>query len=272
MKIVAPVFLAILLALQSTKVSKEKKITPVYRAESSASMIESKDGTTYVTENRSFRFAGVLGDAGNDEALLLLEETYHNERKEGIEGVVGKTTIKAWTLETGRARAPRWTIHEGANEGDRRDRFLRLIAWGCCDIPTVHSYYNMLTGDKVFFSNSDLLEIREADFPGGSRFVGFGYAGQSQLTKPPVLQYGSDRKVFQRLSVISSREYYDAPKIFVATNEKLENSLDLRGSPLTFAIVLKYSDGVELRIPVEADVIQLAKATVPHGYSLRIEK
>jgi hypothetical protein len=56
----------------------------------------------------------------------------------------------------------------------------------------------------------------------------------------------------------------------VSTDEKVEHSLDLRGSPMNFAIVLRYQDGVELHVPVEADAIRPDKTELPKGYSLRV--
>lgn len=273
MKALAVFLVSIGLGLQGTDSRTDKKSPPLYKAESSAYVIEGKDAWTFVTENRSFRFAGVLGDDGkNYAALLLLEETFHNEQTDGVEGLRGKATVKAWTLQRGRPREPRWTIEETGNEGEIQDRFFRVTAWGCCDIPTVYSYYNLLTGKKVYVSNTDLLEVRGDDFPRGVRFVAFGYGSMTELNQPPLLQYGTDKTVSQRLSVISSREYYDAPRMFVSSGGDLETSLDLRGTGLTFVIVLKYADGTELRIPVEADVVRPERAVLPRGYSLRIEK
>jgi hypothetical protein len=40
---------------------------------------------------------------------------------------------------------------------------------------------------------------------------------------------------------------------------------------MNFAIILKYRDGVELRIPVDEDVIRPEAAKLPKGYSLRAE-
>jgi hypothetical protein len=59
--------------------------------------------------------------------------------------------------------------------------------------------------------------------------------------------------------------------MFVSQNEKREKSLDLRGSPLHFTIMLRYQDGVELNIPVDADVIRPEKVRFPKGYALRAE-
>lgn len=263
---------SIVLGLQGADGLTNKPTGPPYKAESSAYVIRGTDARTYVTDNRSFRFVEVLGDKGNYEALLLLEEAYHNEHTYVLEGVKGTVKIKAWSLKPGYPRKLRWTFYETGNEGEVRDRFFRVSAWGCCDVPVVYSYYNLLTGKKVYVSNSDLLEVRGDDFPQGVRLVAFGYGGMSELGQPPQLQYGTDKMVSQRFSIVSAREYYDAPRMFVSTNGSLETSLDLRGSALTFTIVLKYSDGIELRIPVESDVVRPEKAALPEGYSLRTEK
>jgi hypothetical protein len=272
-KTVTVVLVVTLLGFPNTGLSTEKKAVSPYRAESSAYIVQGKDAWTYVTENRSFRFAEVLDDTGNYEAPLLLEETYHNEHTDGMEGVRGNATVKAWTVKRGGEREVRWTVMEIGNEGRVQDRFYRVTAWGCCDAPVVYSYYSVLTGRKLYVSNSDLLEVRgDGDGPLAARYVAFGYAGMNELSRPPQLQYGTDKRVAQRFSVVSSREYYDAPQMFVSTNEKAEKSLDLRGSPMDFTIVLKYQDGVELRVPVAADAIRPDLAQLPKGYSLRAEE
>lgn len=273
MKTPAAVLFAILFGFQIIDPGSAKKAVPQYRAESSAYVTQGKDRATYVTQNRSFRFVDVLGDQGGYEAVLLLEETYRNERADGIEGVRGDTTVRAWTLEPGRPRDLRWTLHETGNEGIVQDRLFRVTAWGCCDVPVTYSYYNLLTGKKLYISNSDLLEIQgEGGGPQAFRLVAFGYSGQSELSQPPQLQYGTDKSVAQRFSVVSSRQYYDAPQMFVSQTGNLEKKLDLRSSALNFTIVLRYVDGVELRIPVDADAIHSEKAVLPKGYSLRMEK
>jgi len=40
---------------------------------------------------------------------------------------------------------------------------------------------------------------------------------------------------------------------------------------MEFKIILKYQDGTELRVPVEADAIRPDLAKLPTGYSLRAE-
>jgi hypothetical protein len=117
-------------------------------------------------------------------------------------------------------------------------------------------------------SASNILEGGPQDV----RYVGFGYPALNKPSEPPQLQYETDKGIIQGFSVLSSRNYFDAAQVFVSTNEKLEKSLDLRGSPMNFAIVLKYNDGVVLRVPVEGNAVRSEKAVLPDGYSLRVEK
>jgi hypothetical protein len=274
-KTMMAVIVAALVGLHIGDADTAKKAATPYRAESSASVIQGKEGWTFVTENRSFRFVELPDDQGNpggdQAALLLLEETYHNEHTDFIEGVRGKATVKAWTLRPRRPRELRWSFEDRGNEGIPQDRFFRVTTWGCCDVPVVYSYYSLLSGRKLYVSNSDLLKVRGDDGPRGMRLVAFGYSGLTQLGQPPQLQYGSDIRITQRFAVMSSRQYYDAPQMFASTSGNLEKSLDLRGSELTFTIVLKYNDGIELRIPVEADTVRPEKAVLPEGYSLRVD-
>jgi hypothetical protein len=104
-----------------------------------------------------------------------------------------------------------------------------------------------------------------------ARFVGFGYDIRNPSN--PVIQYGTDKDVAQRFSVHSDKAEYEQPEVFGATKDKLEkNHLDLRGSPMSFVIVLRYPDNVELRIPVENDAIRPERAILPKGYSIHQEK
>src|SRR5215475_14369584 len=102
-----------------------------FHTASTAYIREDKDSWSYVTDNSSFHFTEVLGDKGTYEAVLLLEENYHNENTPGIEGMRGDATIKAWTMANPGQRDLRWTVNEKANEGEIRERFFRLAAWGC---------------------------------------------------------------------------------------------------------------------------------------------
>jgi len=64
-----------------------------FHTESSARIQEDKESWTYVTDNGSFHFAEVLGDKGTYEAVLLLEENYHNENTLESSGCVAKPRL-----------------------------------------------------------------------------------------------------------------------------------------------------------------------------------
>jgi len=270
-KIPVALLIAALLILQNSDSKNKWQNKSPFRAESSAYVIEGKEAWTFVTENRSFRFEEVLGDKGTYEALMVTEETYHNERTDGIEGMRGTATVKAWDVKPGGQREYRWTLQAKGNEGEIQDRLFRLTEWGCCDLPTVYSYYNILSAKKLYISNRELLRVWYGGGPLNERLIGFGYSVMDKESQYPQLQYGTDKNVLQRFSVKSSAEYYEVPQIFVSTNTKLENSL-LLDSPSAFWIVLKYPGGSELRIPVDADAIHPERAVLPKGYSLRLEK
>jgi hypothetical protein len=241
---------------------------PGNQTESSAYIVDELKSRTYVTDNGSFHFVEVLGDKGDYEAVLLLEEHYRNENTPGVEGMRGEATVTAWTIGAFHQKELRWTAHEKANEGVIRERFYRFTALGCCDSPNVYTYFSILSGKKLYVTNSDLLEIwGNGEGPLLSRFVGFGYDVRNP--SDPQIQYGTDKDVAQRFSIHSDKAEYERPEVFAAMKDKLEmNYLDLRGSETSFVIVLRYPGHVELRIPVENDAIRPEKAILPRGYSI----
>lgn len=204
--------------------------------------------------------------------MVLLEEDYHNENTPGIEGTRGDATVEAWTITSPHQREMRWTAHEKANEGEVRDPFFRFAAWGCCDFPNVYTYYNMLSGKKMYVTNSDLLEVTgQGEGPLSARFVGFG-EDVNNRGHDPVLQYGTYQGISQKVSIHSGKDYYETPEVLGNANSKSEKyHLDLSNSAFTFVIVVRYPGASDVRIPVENDVIRLEKAVLPKGYSLRQE-
>jgi hypothetical protein len=258
---------------KSTKQEAPARDSLGFHTTSSAYVREDKGSWTYVTENGSFHYKEVLGDKGTYEAALLLEEKYHNENTPVIEGMRGDATVTAWTMTNPRDRELRWTAREKANEGEVRDLFFRFTAWGCCDSPNTYTYYNLLSGKKMYVTNSDLLEVRgKGEGPLSARFVGFGYDVVNNHGHDPVLQYGTYKDISQKISIHSGKDYYELPDMLGDANGKSEKyHLDLTNSPFTFVIVMRYSAKVEIRIPVEDDEIRLEKAVLPAGYSFRPE-
>jgi len=82
-----------------------------------------------------------------------------------------------------------------------------------------------------------------------TRYIGFGYSVLDKKSQLPQLQYGTDKEVLQRFSIVSTKQYYEAPQVFLADGTKVEKSLNRIGEPKSFSIVLKYDNGTQLLIP-----------------------
>ena len=80
------------------------------------------------------------------------------------------------------------------NEGEIEDRLFRLTEWGCCDLPTVYSYYSILNAKKLYISNRELLRVSYGEGPLDERYIGFGYSVMDKESQYPQLQCGTDKK------------------------------------------------------------------------------
>lgn len=245
-----------------------REATPLSSPGSSA-YIRQSDGA-YVTDNHIFEFVNVLHDDGSGYTHLLLLKHVHNEHIDGHEETKGQIAVQAWTLQKDGTRNKRWNFAAGGNDGYALNdaRLFRVTEWGCCDWPDVYWYFSLLSGKKLYVSNSDLTEIVVLNRgPQGARYIALGcYKHQS----PPMLQYGTDAQVKQQFLLLSSHPCEDRPQVFVTVGSKREKSLWLQSDEsLTFSILLAYADGTELRIPVRGDVIRHEEAKLPLGYTLR---
>jgi hypothetical protein len=255
MKVRVLLILCSLFAFSLVADGQGSKSSEAFRSPASAAYVRRSDGA-YVTDNKIFEFANPLSDGGDDNIPLLLLKTIHNEHIDGHEETTGVVRVRAWTLPKNgtHEKKKRWNFTTVGNDGEAlyEDRFFRVTAWGCCDWPQVHWYFSLLSGKKLYVTNSELLSTVVLDAgPRLARYVAFGYYEHG---KPPVLQYGSDVNVKQRLSLLSSREYYDAPQVFIRNGGEPAKSLELESSA-GFMILLRYGDGVEIRVPVQNDAI-----------------
>jgi hypothetical protein len=163
----------------------------------------------------------------------------------------------------------------------------QISNWPCCSAPFENVYFSLVDGKRLYTTNGEpekgrfgqdsaLMRIDGA-YNGTrysqSRYVGFGAVANAR-PMIPILQYGTDRAVKEQLAVLG-HEYgdnFDVPEISVTEDgEQFLSYLEVNGQ-FTFTIVLRFSDGPQLRIPVENDVIRPEKATLPPGYSLRARR
>jgi hypothetical protein len=255
------------------------------RAESKAYVKHTKNGDVFVTEDASFDFVRLLDDAGEKSSFLRVLHTDHNEWSEGREGIQGTVTVSAQpALRTGGGKLL-WTFHTRGNLGQPLPdfRMFRVSNWPCCSEPFKNVYFSLLDGSELYTTNGVL---QNGDDPGLLRIAGeydgrgytkFRYIGFGSATTSgedvPTLQYGTDRAVKQRFSLIG-REYgdnFDVPSIsFVEHDKGPANYLEISGR-ISCTLLLSFPDGPMVSIPIEDDVVRADKATLPHGYSLRVE-
>lgn len=254
-------------------------------------------GVVVEITNRRFAFAHYYPDKlGADEqfpTILLLEE-FTSERSLSSEGQEGKVKIEAWTGKDASASNRIWTISHTGDEGEIRDRFYKVTRWGCCDADNTDFYFNLITGQKVFASTADLFQI---EVPNTSRafdrYVGFhsAYAsvpsveGEKDQSVIGVIQYSSETKTLARIVLRGATEAQRdlrLEKIRARYQSKLTdtNMLTLWGvdgkgassSLSQFSIILTFYDNAQVEIPVTNDQLDISRAVLPKGLSVRLAR
>ncbi len=253
---------------------KAKRITPEFKAQSKAYIESTKEGWVFVTENTMLEFASLRPLASEPWTNLLLKSTYRNESFPHGEGLKGRSVVEAWTLNPGHPKVLRWTLRSYAQEGALLERMLKLTTYGCCETPTVHRYYSLLTGNLVFASHAELVNIsvgRDQE-PVEDRYLAFGFEDPWDEKAPPCIQFGSAQAVLVSIEVLSGRECHilELPKLLLSAEGVEKDYLNLFGSPITFTAILRYPDGAEVRVPFVNGEPQLDRATLPSGFSLRL--
>lgn len=244
------------------------------------------------TTNRRFNLVEFFpGYDLHGRSLLLLEEF----RSEGWPGeIVNATvTVDAWTGSFPNPQNKAWTIRAEGNVGETQGNFYKITRYGCCDSQTTHMWFSLIDGQKVFTSTINPIKVdapnSDADL---TRYIAWH---SSEAIIPPeeqttvkdlsgVLQYGSERKVLQRLFLRSAGSL---SKVAIRYQGKLhddrqalEQGLMLIGANnktgkaalSDFAIVLTFNNQSEVEIPVENDALQIAKARVPTTLILEAAK
>lgn len=266
-------FLSLGLLAAPVFAQKAKRITPEFKAQSRAYIESTKEGWVFVTENTRLEFATLRPLESERWTNLLLKATYRNETFPHGEGLKGRSVVEAWTLDPGHPKALRWTLRGYAHEGAIWDRMLKLTTYGCCETPTVHRYYSLLTGNLVLASHADLLGISVGrdQGPVEDRYLAFGYEDPWDEKAPPCLQFSSAEAALVSVEVLSRRECHilDLPKLRIFEEGVEKEHLNLFGEPITFIALLRYPDGVEVRLPFVKGEPQLDQATLPPGFSLR---
>lgn len=265
---------------------------------STTSTIETvrKNGLDFiVTTNRKFNFVPLYAD-GTEDSLLLLEET-RSEFSRQLEGSNSAMKIEAW-IGKGKPTKKAWTMKTEADISEADAPFYNLTKYGCCASVNVHSWYNLLSGQKVFTGTNNLLKISVPNTGGEAldRFVVF-HSNQGATETPEmkrgkdvlgVLQYGTNKRVTHRIVLrttdAETLELGD-PQVGATHQKETQFAEDYtikevalwafdgknnKTSLSDFTIILKWEETLRIEIPVKNDVPQLSDAKLPAKIKLKI--
>ena len=268
----------------------QKAATPPTSATSTIETVR-KDGHDYViTTNRKFNFVPIYSGTGN-ASILLLEEI-RSEWSRDVEGSNGSMKIDAWTGIGSKPNKKAWTIKTDADEAEASDPFYKTTKFGCCASYGVFTWYNLLTGQKIYSGTNNFVKIAVPNTGGEAldRYVTF-HSNQGVTDTPEmkrmknvlgVLQYGTAKRVLHRVVIVAAdQETADAtavPEMGVAHQKETkfakddqEESVDLwkhDGKNATtslsdFTVILKFDDDKKIEIPFKNDAPVLSEAKLP---------
>jgi len=251
-----------------------------------------KNGKSVITTvNRKFRMTEEPCplDAPRDYlgALLLLEE-FSSRKTIGMEGQEGIVRVEAWVGRNAKVLKRIWEFQQEGDGGGPFNCFYKVSKFGCCALPSTDVFYSLITGNKVFTSNSPLFGVV---VPNTSilldRYFAYLMSGNSLKTndgaKPEdlvaVIQYGSETEALHRIAIRSKiAGGLPLPKISFLYRNKLVEDKDLmlwgvdgkngKSSLSNFALVLSYDWAGEIVIPVSNDTPDIGKATVSKKFWL----
>jgi hypothetical protein len=251
-----------------------------------------------ITTNRRFNVAEVypnhsIPDKAN-HSMVLLEE-FRSEWTPGIEGKRAKIRVDGWAGDFPNPSRKTWTILSEGDKGEVHDNFYKVTRYGCCASITTQIWFSLIDGRKVFTSNIDPIQVIVPNSHAGlTRY--FAWHSNDAIIPPTelqtmkdlkgVLQYGSERKIFQRLMARSPIDLY-LSKIAIRYQGKTHEDMGSLVSGLMlwgvdgkkdksalsdFSIILTWNDKFEAEIPVVNDELQIGKAKVSDKIILEAAK
>jgi hypothetical protein len=258
--------------------------------------------TTYVnsdgdlvaeTVNRRFTFSKFYteGVFSNEQlrTLLLLEELKSTHRLL-LGQTEGTVRVEAWSGKDANPQNKLWTIEQSGDAGGLEDRFYKVIKYGCCANIATDVYFSLLSGQKLYTTNTGLFGIVVPNTSVAlTRYVAFHCPDailppsepQSAESQAGVIQYGSEKSVLQRV-VVRSRRDIGRPRLQMLYQGKLIESEPLmlwdvdkkndKSSLSDFSLVLTFHDLSKVTIPVKNDQLVISAASVPTGLVLEAVK
>ena len=256
---------------------------------SSTFEIVRKDGRdVFVTTNRQFKYQGLFNEKIY-KSILLLEEI-RTDVSPDVEGSNGTLKVDAWIGKSTRPDKKAWTIKSDANAGEAGDIFYKTTNFGCCASYSVYTWYNLLTGQKIFTGTNNFIKLSVPNTGGDSldRYLTF-HSREGTIDTPEikrlqnvigVIQYGTRSRATHRIIVRTSDEALldgGVPEMGVEHKAETKFAKDDQDEEVTlwgfdgkkdksslsdFTVILKWEDK-QMEIPFKNDAPVLTGAKLP---------
>ncbi len=286
-------------AFAQQKAAAPKATAPVPTSTTSTFEVVRKEGRdVFTTTNRQFKYKGLYSDASY-KSILLLEEI-RTDVSPDIEGSQGTLKVDVWLGKGSKPDKKAWTIKSDANAGEAGDAFYKTTNFGCCASYNVYTWYNLLTGQKIFTGTNNLIKISVPNTGGDTldRYVTF-HSHEGTIDTPEmkrlkdvigVIEYGTTKRVIQRIIVrTSDQETLDGgvPEMGVAHKEETKFAKDDQEQEVTlwafdgkndksslsnFTVILKWEENKQIVIPFRNDAPVLGEAKLPAKITVELAR
>ncbi len=275
----------LVVCLSFTAYAQKAAAPPPTSATSTIEYIQ-KDGHPFtVTTNR--RFSHVFPPYGSMYKSVLLLEEFRSETSRDVEGANGSIKIDAWVGKGEKPDKKAWTIKSTANTGEASGDFYKATEYGCCASASVMTWYNLLTGQKVFTGTTNWVKlyVPNSGEEQLERYVTFhgsdATTSTAEMKKDDkvvgVLQYSTKARNLLRLIVTSAdtESTQGTPEIAIKHRDETtwadynqEKEIGLWGSDgkkeksaiTNFSVLLKWDDDKIVEIPFKNDAPVFAEA------------
>jgi hypothetical protein len=223
-------------------------------------------GNAQTLANRTFAFTR-QEVGGRDVRMLLVQEVRATVRddREGVDGRVRVTAYERGGRGYGRAL---WTIDQaGDGAGFEANDLYWVNLPACCATLPTRRYFSLRTGRPLFSATSGVQQLAGEPF---RRVAFLSASGAAQLPA-----FRGARDVIGALQLVEG-ETVRQTLLFRSTDPLLEMESPEVGVAIRAVrgraentVWVRFSDGREARIPVDARGFALAQAQLPAGVTVR---
>ena len=251
------------------------------------------NGLNIVTDNSRFIFVEGTSSSG----LFALRESVRVSHDEETGGENGTVAVDA--LDSSLKRL--WRFEGQGQYGEVQGDLYKISNLGCCDAPSTYTYFSLRDGRKLYSSHisNDLLEILlpsryypkygTADMI--DRYVSYredaSYDSKGNANGlVGVLQFGSASNIIREVEIRTDlKEFVSLPEgMTIFYNNKrysysggrpiepwrIPGAVDKNSpTPADFVVSLLFTDGTELKLPIQNDEINLKNVEAPDRFTIK---